>query len=100
MPTGQTFKAVSGTSEIPLTISHKANTATGETEVKSLTGVVTLLDKTGNDIGAVTPGGAETTTGEGALSATVKAKATAADIATAKIAGQHTGTIQFEVELT
>lgn len=100
MPTGQTFKAVSGNSEIPLTISHKGNTATGETEVKSLTGVVTLLDKTGNDIGAVTPGGAETTTGEGALSATVKAKATAADIATAKIAGQHTGTIQFEVELT
>ncbi|GAX47883.1 hypothetical protein [Pseudolactococcus reticulitermitis] len=97
MPTPQTFKAVNGTSEIPLTISHQANGVGTATEVSSLASEVTLLSKTGTEIGAEDSTGETATVGVAALSATVKAKATTAQIATASFAGLHTGTIQFAV---
>lgn len=70
-------------------------------ETSDLTGEVILLEKSGSDISGITSEDADgAVTGNAALSATVKAKATAAQIAAANVSGVHTGTIQFAVTKT
>lgn len=91
-------------SSMPFTVSYR--TQDGTTSAGSLANVtgtlsaaIPILEETGLQIGLVanTP---ETTTGAADLSATVQASATADQLAAASVAGVHTGTIQFEVELT
>ncbi len=97
----QTFAAVNGGSTMPFTVSYQANDAGAAIETSDLTGEVILLEKSGSDISGITSEDADgAVTGNAALSATVKAKATAAQITAANVSGVHTGTIQFAVTKT
>ncbi|GAB2021071.1 hypothetical protein RyT2_01440 [Pseudolactococcus yaeyamensis] len=96
----QTFTATKTISSIPFTVSYAAQNGTTTSPTveaaATLSTAVSILTQTGAQI-AVVGEMTETTAGAPDLSATVQAKVTAAQIAEASTAGQHTGTIQFSV---
>ncbi|GHU42922.1 hypothetical protein FACS1894193_09040 [Bacilli bacterium] len=95
----QTFAATKTGSSMPFTVAYTTRdgaTTTAGATVTTLASSTVILKQTGAQIAAVTDM-TEDVTGAAGLSVTVKAQATAAQIAQASSAGQHTGTIQFSV---